>query len=367
MPLFMDFHKIENITLDAVRMAHSADEAIQDRYGVKYLQFWVNEAAGSVFCLVEGPDAATCELVHQLAHGNLPCALTEVETGFYEKLMGKHHKLDNGYVQHADGSDDLGYRNILIASVYGIIKASGSADFSQLKRPHWARKLIFENVTAFKGRELKWETDDSLIGVFDDTTQAVKCALKIQQELIHFEQKRPEIIFKIGISAAQPVTEKGDFFNEAIKLAHRLSMTVQDNQVLISSLVRNLCRDEQLLANTSLLKSLNIKEEEFVSNLIRLAETKLSDQQFDLNWLSNEVCVSRPQLYRKVTSLTGRSPHDFMHDLRMGKALALLKQERANIAEIALETGFSSPSYFTKCFTEKFGFTPSMFTKASLT
>jgi hypothetical protein len=58
MPLFMDFHKIENITLDAVRMAHSADEAIQDRYGVKYHQFWVNEEAGSVFCLVEGPDAA---------------------------------------------------------------------------------------------------------------------------------------------------------------------------------------------------------------------------------------------------------------------------------------------------------------------
>jgi hypothetical protein len=45
---------------------------------------------------------------------------------------------------------------------------------------------------------LKWETDDSLIGVFDDTTQAVKCALQIQYELMHFERKRPEIVFKIG-------------------------------------------------------------------------------------------------------------------------------------------------------------------------
>lgn len=53
----MDFHKFEKVTLDDVRSAHTADEAIQEKYGVKYHQYWVNEKEGTVFCLVESPDA----------------------------------------------------------------------------------------------------------------------------------------------------------------------------------------------------------------------------------------------------------------------------------------------------------------------
>lgn len=366
MPLYMDYHKIDNVTIDDVKTAHMADVAVQDKYGVKYHQFWINQEAGSVFCLVEGPDKETCEMVHQMAHGSIACALTEVEPGLYEKLMGKEQKIEEGHVKNVDGSDDLGYRYILAASVYGKTIAYSSKDFGQLQRPLWARKLIVQNIVAFKGRELKWDTDDSLLGVFHNATNAIKSALQIQQELLHFEQKQPEIIFKIGISASQPVTENGDFFKEAIKLAHRLNISAQQNQILISSLVKKLCKDEDVLPNASLLKSLNIKEEEFVSNLIRIAEAKLSDKQFDLDKLSNEICVSRPQLYRKVMSLTGRSPHDFMRDLRMDKALALLKQKKANITEIAYETGFNSPSYFTKCFAEKFGCTPSLFVKTDI-
>ncbi|CAN5630813.1 hypothetical protein BH10BAC2_BH10BAC2_14010 [soil metagenome] len=366
MPLYMDYHKIANVTVEDVKTAHLADLATQDKYGVKYHQFWVNQETGSVFCLVEGPDASTCELVHQTAHGNLACALTEVEEGFYEKLMGKEHKVDHGHVQHKDGKADLGYRSILIAAIYGITKATGLKDLPLLLTPQWAKKLITEYIAAHGGRELKWETDDSLIAVFDDATEAVACALQMQQQLLNCEEKQPEIIFKIGISAGQPVTAEGDFFNEAIILAHRLSTTVQPNQILVSSLVKKMCKNEQLFGDTSLLKSLNIKEEEFISNLIRVAQAKLSDQQFDLNKLSSEICISRPQLYRKVMLVTGRSPNNFMRDLRMDKALSLLKQKKANITEIAYETGFNSPSYFTKCFTEKFGCSPSLFAKANV-
>jgi len=367
MPLFMDFHKFDNITIEGVKTAHIADIGVQDQYGVKYHQFWVNEDEGSVFCLVEGPDAATCEKVHQIAHGNVACALTVVETGLYEKMMGKDIRVNHGHVQRADGSEDLGYRNILVASVYGITAAKSSKDLSLLLTPHWARKIITEKISDYNGREIKWEADDSQIGIFDDNTLAVQCALQIQEALIqNMKQELPEIIFKIGLSASQPVTKVGDFFNEAIKLAHRLSTTVQDNQVLTSSLVKRLCKEEHLLNNEILIRSLNASEEEFISKLLGITEANLSEQDFDLDNLSSEICISRPQLYRKVKALTGRSPNDFVHDIRMNKALALLKQKKANITEIAFETGFNSPSYFTKCFTEKFGCTPSMFAKASV-
>ncbi|MEP7317673.1 MAG: nickel-binding protein [Panacibacter sp.] len=129
------FHKFENVTIEAVKTAHIADIGVQDQYGVKYHQFWVNEDEGTVFCLVEGPDKKTCELVHQMAHGNVACALTEVETGLYEKMMGRNISVDHGHVQHADGTIDQGYRNILLVSVYGITRATHSKDFALLLPP----------------------------------------------------------------------------------------------------------------------------------------------------------------------------------------------------------------------------------------
>lgn len=364
MPLYMDFHKIENVTVEDVKAAHIADVAIQEKYGVRYHQFWVNQEAGAVFCLVEGPNAETCELVHKMAHGNIACALTKVETGFYEKMMGTGHKIDHGHVRRQDGTIDTGYRTILLASVTGITKATNSKQLPELQQPNWAREIVFKNINVFKGRELKWERDDSMIGVFDDTAKAIACALQIQQQLLNEKEKTPGIIFRSGISAAQPVTAGGDFFQQAIKLAHRLCMIALPNRILTSSLVSKRCTNEQLLKDSSSIRSLSIKEEEFISNLINVAEKRLCDEHFDLNALCSEVSVSRPQLYRKVMSLTGLSPNDFVRDLRMSKAIAMLKQQKLNIAEIAYGTGFGSPSYFSKCFAEKFGCTPSAFLKS---
>ncbi|HRP55669.1 nickel-binding protein [Agriterribacter sp.] len=363
MPLYMDFHHIENVTVEDVKRAHMADVAIQDKYGVRYLQFWVNQEAGAVFCLIEGPDPETCEKVHQMAHGNIACALTEVQVGFYEMMMGTGHTVnDYGLVQKKNGYLDTGHRTILVISVYGITGATASSDLSMLLTPGWARKIIREQMERSGGRHLAWDADDSLMAVFDDATDAVSCALRITKMLEQFEPKRPEIIFKMGISASQPVTREGDFFKGAIKLAHRLTLTVPDNQVLTSALVRAICKNEELFTGNAI-KSLTAKEEEFISNLIHVAELKITDHQFDLTKLSNEVCLSRPQLYRKVTALTGRSPNDFIVDLRMQKALSLLRQKKCGIAGIAYDSGFNSSSYFSKCFAEKFGCTPSKFLK----
>ncbi|MBN8860209.1 MAG: DUF4242 domain-containing protein [Sphingobacteriales bacterium] len=363
MPLYMDFHHIENVTVEDVKRAHMADVAIQDKYGVRYLQFWVNQEAGAVFCLIEGPDPETCEKVHQMAHGNIACALTEVETGFYEMMMGTGHAVnDHGLVQKENGTLDTGYRTILVVSLYGITKATASSDLSMLLTPNWARKIVREQMERFAGRHLAWDADDSLMAAFDDATGAVYCALGIKKALEQFEDKQPDIIFKMGLSASQPVTMKGDFFREAINLGHRLSLTAPNNQILACALIRKICKNEDVFSDNSI-KSLNTKEQEFISNLIYVAESKISDQQFDLNKLSNEICISRPQLYRKITALTGRSPNDFIIDLRMQKALSLLRQKKHGIAEIAYDSGFNSPSYFSKCFVEKFGCTPSTFLK----
>jgi hypothetical protein len=70
MALFMDVHNIEGgVSADDAAAAHAADLATQDRYGVNYLHYWVDEPAGKIFCLVEAPDADTATAVHREAHG----------------------------------------------------------------------------------------------------------------------------------------------------------------------------------------------------------------------------------------------------------------------------------------------------------
>jgi hypothetical protein len=70
MPLFMDVHKMEGgVSASDVADAHKADVETQEKYGVNYKSYWVDEEAGRVFCLVEAPDAEAANTVHREAHG----------------------------------------------------------------------------------------------------------------------------------------------------------------------------------------------------------------------------------------------------------------------------------------------------------
>lgn len=360
MPLFMDFHKLANITVEDVKTAHVADEAIQEQYGVKYHQFWVNVEAGAVFCLVEGPDMATCEKVHQMAHGNIACAMTEVEAGSFGLLMGDAHQVDHGLVKNKDGSIDLGYRNIVAINAQGLTNAKASSDLSLFQSNRWIHDIILDAVLHYGGRELQ-SCDDNRIAVFQETHSAIECAERIQNKILERNQDSPQAIVRIGISAGQPVTEDGQFFTHAIKLANQLSALAPHNVILASSLVQKLSKDKQCTC----VRMLSEAEEAFATRLFDESEKQLAEEGFTIDDLGQSIAISRPQLYRKITSLTGRSPNDLIRDLRMTKALALLKAKKHNITQVALEVGYTSPSYFSKCFVKKFGCTPSEYAMAA--
>jgi hypothetical protein len=69
MATFMDIHKVPGVTADAAADAHAADLRTQVPYGVDYQRYWVDEEAGTLFCLVEAPDAVAAARVHREAHG----------------------------------------------------------------------------------------------------------------------------------------------------------------------------------------------------------------------------------------------------------------------------------------------------------
>jgi hypothetical protein len=79
MPLYLDVHHLGNgVTEGDAEQAHAADLATQDQYGVKYKKYWVNEATGTIFCLVEAPDAEAAARVHKEAHGLVADEIFEV-------------------------------------------------------------------------------------------------------------------------------------------------------------------------------------------------------------------------------------------------------------------------------------------------
>jgi len=82
MSLYIDVHTIAGgLTMADAAGAHAADLATQEKFGVKYLQYWVNEAEGKVFCLVDSPDKESAARVHREAHGLEAHTLYEVKPG----------------------------------------------------------------------------------------------------------------------------------------------------------------------------------------------------------------------------------------------------------------------------------------------
>jgi hypothetical protein len=81
MPLYMDVHNIEGVSASDVAKAHQADVAIQDKHGVNYKSYWVNESEGKVFCLVEAPNQDAANTVHREAHGLVADEVYEVSEG----------------------------------------------------------------------------------------------------------------------------------------------------------------------------------------------------------------------------------------------------------------------------------------------
>lgn len=99
-------------------------------------------------------------------------------------------------------------------------------------------------------------------------------------------------------------------------------------------------------------------ESQFVEKFRTIIQANLGNSELNVVTISHEMGISRAQLYRKIKSITGISPNDIVREARMRRADRLLETTDKSVSEIAYEVGFSSPSYFTKCYREFFGRTP---------
>jgi len=103
---------------------------------------------------------------------------------------------------------------------------------------------------------------------------------------------------------------------------------------------------------------LNPTENDFLKKLTEIVEENLSNEKFGVSELADEVAMSRSNLLRKIKKLTDLSVSQFIRQIRLQHAMDMLKQESLSVSEISYQVGFSSVSYFIKCFSDFYGFPP---------
>jgi AraC-like DNA-binding protein len=356
----MDYHIFDEVTIEMVKQAHMVDKKTQDKYNVKYHQFWVNEKAGTVFCLIEGPNANACEQVHREAHGNVACNIVEVKKGMLDAFMGKAHSVEGGAVYNGNGSIDFGHRYILVLDIIARTSQSDNLDLLKFQLPEKPRQAALNLISQHKGNEVKNLSDDSILAVFEDANNVLNCALDIQEQFLQeIHASNWDIEFRIGLNDGQPITMADGFFEDAMNYAKHLSLIARDKEIVISNTLKKLSDPRRTQYGKDNWKVVDSRQHEFIERLFKCTDSNLSNDNFTINKLSKDINMSRPQLSRKITSITGRSPVNFIRDLKMHRALFLIKDKNLNISEVALEVGYNNPSYFSKCFQERFGIMPS--------
>lgn len=102
-------------------------------------------------------------------------------------------------------------------------------------------------------------------------------------------------------------------------------------------------------------------DEKLIQKALSLVEDNISNTKYSVDELSNSLEISRGHLYRKIVSITGRSPSEFIKSIKLKRGAQLLMSSKLTVSEIAYQVGFSNPKYFSKCFKIEFKVLPSEF------
>ena len=282
-----------------------------------------------------------------------PCESENQMVVLKQKEPVDYHKADNCLLDDAidkskelilvidDNPDIRSYIKTVLENRYTIIEAKDGADGFR-KAVKYIPDIVVSDVMMPPPdgvelcRQLKKEISTAHIPVILLTA----CSLD-EQRIVGFESGTDDYISKP--------------FNPDV-LEVRIRNLIENRRQLKESFQKDLFSSD----SKTVLNDLN---EDFIKKLRELMEANLSDTNLSVEDLGQNMGFSRTQLYRKVKSLTGYSPNELLKIIRLKKAFVLLSSSDLNISEIAYDTGFTSPSYFAKCFKEYYDESPTDYLK----
>lgn len=372
MPIYMDRHDVPGITLQDAAAAHDEDVRIQKKYGCLAMTYWVDEERETAFCLLDAPNKEAVKQLHDEAHGLIPHQIIKVDSDVVKAFLGRIHDPETFTTRDNDTLsvyNDPAFRAIMVVSLDESLLVNfsyGSSEEVECLRTY--RSIIREQLKRHRGQEVECLGEGSMAS-FISVSQAVLCAIAIRQCFRKYNHRTlaSGIRAQIGISAGIPVADgSDDFFGPTVQLANRLCWMGRENQIVVAAIVRELCKGENkdVFTKNDAIRTVSPKDEEFLNQLMNTIESVWNEAGFRVEDFGKQLGLSKSHLQRKITALIDHSPNSFINEFRLRKAAKLLKRQQSNVAEIAFDTGFTSPSYFSKCFQKRFGVLPSEYTKA---
>lgn len=358
MPIYMDVHIVPGVKAKDVAEAHRKDLLHQDEHDCKCMTYWIDEERENIFCLIEAPTKQAVEEMHKQAHGLVPNKIIEVSSNVVESFLGRIYDpeeaktTDDGLKVFTDPS----FRILLVTKITDPVllhhKLGAEKANELLQRQN---NIVRKHMLEYGGREVEHGGTGFIIS-FASASKAVSCALAIQREM---QAADADITgFRIGINAGEPVEKSSDLFGNTIQLADYLCSIAKDFRVSVASAVKELVSKDHFQKGGNNFLSLQPQDENLLESLFARLEENWQDPDFDIPDYCQAMAMSKSQLYRKTITLTGLSPNILLKDYRLEKAKQLMKKQRYSISQITFEAGFTSPSYFTKCFKKKYGLLP---------
>ena len=358
MPIYMDIHIAPGVKAKDVAEAHRKDLLHQQEYGCNCMTYWIDEERETIFCLIDAVNKDAVKEMHNRAHGMIPNRIIEVSSSIVESFLGRIYDPEDVKV-NGDGLkifSDPSFRVLLVTKMEDPILLQhrlGVEKTGELINRH--NGIARKNLLFHGGSEVEHGGEGFIIS-FASGGQAVACALAIQKDMPLFDSM--VLGLKIGINGGEPIEKSNKLFGDTIQFANYLCAIVSNSKIAVASFVNELVSKDHFQSKENLFLSLSPQDELLLKHLFSNLEEKWQDPEFDISGYCQAMTMSQSQLYRKTTSLTGMSCNTLLKEFRLDKAKELMKKQHYTISQITFESGFTSPSYFTKCFKKKYGLLP---------
>jgi AraC-like DNA-binding protein len=351
----MDIHTVdsEDFSVEDVVTAHMEDLAVQEKFGVIQIKYWVDTDNKKIFCLMEGPSKEACNAVHLESHGNTACNIIEVSDDEYNLFLNIGKK-KNDLAQTNSGTVDPGFRTFLLTN---------TTDFTG-KYNHYTNQ-IYKIIESYDGINIA-QASQGILASFMNTISGVICAVKIEKLLRSVPDSYE---YRMAIVTGNPVDIDGNsLFEETKNKINTLGKIGLNSKIYIDAITKSIIIKEPKAPklNSEIFIIVGEHEYSFLEKIVYVFNTQLHNPDFNLGKLNAALGLSKAQSYRKIKSITGLAPNQLIQELRLRQSIGMLKKNTKTVAEIAYDLGFNSPTYFTRVFRKRFQILPTSLIKLSI-
>ncbi len=366
MPIFILHHNLEQISNEFLMKSYENITKNDNHPKYSILTYWLDEEKHNIFILFKAED--------KLALRTYVKTKLQIDN---ENIYEVNNCLENFCINHdivkgfgtkpsktKNGQDKKIIVAFYLQPFISGLNYSCIKPLSNIILSHFIK--INQIIKNHKGKIISHQKH-CIICTFDDVANTIKSIYAIRLFIFilfknDFKKSNAFIKIKISVSANQIPGSNITNIDNIIHEIKNLAFLSNKSTIVMSSKIYSFLKHEGYGFNEHIkrIKILSSNEEYFIHRFFYVLDKNLKSPDFSILSLAKEIGVSKSTLYRTIVSLTKMSPQTFIKEYKLIKSSYMLKEGLLNISEIAFESGFGSPSYFSKAFKNYYGYTPSV-------